>query len=101
MGGYDSCRMPTAKASAIDAIFPAQTLPLELFPTLCWRELWLQNYFPASELFRDLEYANIGSDFSPTFPDVLIAHAAGMHEEHFFETDAASKVAPTVSLSGA
>jgi LemA protein len=36
-----------------------------------------------------------------TFPDVLIAHAAGMHEEHFFETDAASKVAPTVSLSGA
>jgi LemA protein len=36
-----------------------------------------------------------------TFPDVLIAHVAGMHEEHFFETDAASKVAPTVSLSGA
>jgi LemA protein len=36
-----------------------------------------------------------------TFPDVLIAHVSGMHEEHFFETDAASKVAPTVSLSGA
>jgi len=36
-----------------------------------------------------------------TFPDVLVAHAAGMREEHFFETDAASKVAPTVSLSGA
>ena len=36
-----------------------------------------------------------------TFPDVLIAHAAGMHEEHFFETDAASRIAPTVSLSGA
>jgi LemA protein len=36
-----------------------------------------------------------------TFPDVVIAHAAGMHEEHFFETDAASKAAPTVSLSGA
>jgi len=36
-----------------------------------------------------------------TFPDVLIAHAAGMHEEHFFETDAASKAAPVVSLSGA
>jgi len=33
-----------------------------------------------------------------TFPDVLIAHAAGMHEEHFFETDAASRIAPTVSL---
>jgi LemA protein len=36
-----------------------------------------------------------------TFPDVLIARAAGMHEEHFFETDAASRIAPTVSLSGA
>lgn len=36
-----------------------------------------------------------------TFPDVLIAHAASMHEEHFFETDAASKAAPVVSLSGA
>ena len=36
-----------------------------------------------------------------TFPDVLIAHVVGMHEEHFFETDAASRVAPTVSLSGA
>jgi len=36
-----------------------------------------------------------------TFPDVLVAHALGMSEEHFFETDAASKVAPTVSLSGA
>ncbi len=34
-----------------------------------------------------------------TFPDALIARAAGMHEEHFFETDAASKVAPAVSLS--
>ena len=36
-----------------------------------------------------------------TFPDVLIAHAVGMHEEHFFETDAASKAPPVVSLSGA
>jgi LemA protein len=36
-----------------------------------------------------------------TFPDALIAHAMGMHEEYFFETDAASKAAPTVSLSGA
>ena len=36
-----------------------------------------------------------------TFPDVLIAHVAGMHEEHFFETDEASRAAPAVSLSGA
>jgi len=36
-----------------------------------------------------------------TVPDVLIAHALGMREEHFFETDPASKAAPTVSLSGA
>ena len=36
-----------------------------------------------------------------TFPDVLIARAISMHEEHFFETDAASKAAPAVSLSGA
>ena len=37
----------------------------------------------------------------PDAGGLLVAHAAGMHEEHFFETDAASKVAPTVSLSGA
>ena len=36
-----------------------------------------------------------------TFPDVLIAHVAGMHEEHFFETDGASRAMPAVSLSGA
>jgi LemA protein len=36
-----------------------------------------------------------------SFPDVLIARLLGWHEEHFFEIDAASAVAPTVSLSGA
>jgi len=35
-----------------------------------------------------------------TFPDVLLAHLLGMTEEHFFETDAASKAAPAVNLSG-
>ena len=36
-----------------------------------------------------------------SFPNALVAHALGMREEHFFETDAASRNAPTVSLSGA
>jgi LemA protein len=36
-----------------------------------------------------------------SFPDVLIAHALGYREEHFFETDAASAAVPTGSLSGA
>jgi LemA protein len=36
-----------------------------------------------------------------SFPDVLMAHLLGLHEEHFFEIDAASAAAPTVSLSGA
>jgi LemA protein len=36
-----------------------------------------------------------------SFPDVLIAHALGYREEHFFETDAASAAVPVVSLSGA
>lgn len=36
-----------------------------------------------------------------SFPDLLIARLAGWHEEHFFEIDAASAAAPTVSLSGA
>jgi LemA protein len=34
-----------------------------------------------------------------SFPDVVIARALGYHAEHFFETDAASAVVPTVSLS--
>ena len=34
------------------------------------------------------------------FPDVLIASALGMREEHFFETDAASTAAPAISFSG-
>jgi LemA protein len=36
-----------------------------------------------------------------SFPDVLLAHALGYREEHFFETDAASAAVPVVSLSGA
>jgi LemA protein len=36
-----------------------------------------------------------------SFPDVLVAHALGYREEHFFETDAASAAVPVVSLSGA
>src|SRR3954462_12273495 len=36
-----------------------------------------------------------------SFPDVLIAHTLGYREEHFFAPDAASAVAPSVSLSGA
>jgi LemA protein len=36
-----------------------------------------------------------------SFPDVLVARLVGWHEEHFFETDAASVATPTVSLSGA
>lgn len=33
------------------------------------------------------------------FPDLLIAAPLGMREEHFFETDAASKALPRVSLA--
>ena len=36
-----------------------------------------------------------------SFPDVLMARPLGWHEEHFFEIDAASAVAPAVNLSGA
>jgi LemA protein len=36
-----------------------------------------------------------------SFPDVLIAHALGYREEHFFEADAASTAVPVVSLFGA
>jgi LemA protein len=32
-------------------------------------------------------------------PDALIASAMGMREEHFFETDAASKALPTVNMA--
>ena len=81
----------------------------EAYPQLKADQNFLKLQTELSEIEDQLQmarryYNGTVRDFNiaiQTFPDVLIAHAAGMHEEHFFETDAASKVAPTVSLSGA
>ena len=81
----------------------------EAYPQLKADQNFLKLQTELSEIEDQLQmarryYNGTVRDFNiaiQTFPDVLIAHAAGMHEEHFFEADAASKVAPTVSLSGA
>ena len=36
-----------------------------------------------------------------SFPDVILSRALGYREEHFFQIDAASAAAPSISLSGA
>jgi len=81
----------------------------EAYPQLKADQNFLKLQTELSEIEDELQmarryYNGTVRDFNiaiQTFPDVLIAHAAGMHEEHFFEADAASKAAPVVSLSGA
>ena len=81
----------------------------EAYPQLKADQNFLKLQTELSEIEDELQmarryYNGTVRDFNiaiQTFPDVLIAHAVGMHEEHFFEADAASKAAPVVSLSGA
>ncbi len=104
-----ACREKAAAEHALQGSLGRLFAVAEAYPELKANQNFLELQNQMAELEDQLQmarryYNGTVRDFNTgiqTFPDVLIARAFGFHEEHFFQIDAASAAAPTVSFSGA